>query len=470
MNNKADQRYFKEDFERYLGRVFLKNLTLVLSLGILILTFYIYSDWNVRQNPLAVTTRLLPLSLIVILLITHLISKHKYYKFKSYIYVSIYLALQLMMYGKCLIHLHDDGLAPSVTGTILVIFLISLDIKQSDRLTAFIYAFPITVFSLILIFIHQPSSKEFIVLADIYPIIAVGFIINRMQYRLRFRLFKSNKLLNLERSRTKTLYDETLLANDLLEKKAVESFQIKEEIEKKNQELEKLNQAKDKFLGIIAHDLKNPISTIWGLSDLLMLKNELDEKNKVECIQTINESIKHTHGLLENLLDWARAQSNTIVFKPIHFRPYEKVEKELRLLHQMAEKKSISFKNTIPCGFVMFADENMFETIVRNLISNAIKYTQKNGKIEISAQLIQKESDEKVLLSVADNGIGMNKSQLSGLFRISDNTSTKGTENEAGTGLGLLLCKEFIDIHNGIICVKSKPGEGSVFQCFFPLN
>ncbi|WP_165921809.1 sensor histidine kinase [Natronoflexus pectinivorans] len=373
-----------------------------------------------------------------------------------------------MMYAKCLIHLHDEGLAPSVTGAILVIFLVSLDVKENDKLAAVIFGFPILIFTLFLIFINQPSKEEFIVLADVYPIIVLGYIINRIQFRLRFKLFKSNKLLAAEQEKTKTLYAESLLINGELKKRANESMLIKEEIEEKNKELNKMNESKDKFLGIIAHDLKNPISNIWGLSQLLITDKSLDEETKQKCIETINISIKNTHSLLDNLLDWARAQSNSIVFIPKFHNAYEIVESILDVVQYMADKKSISIENNISQSLKIFADQNMLETIIRNLISNAIKYTKINGRIVISANQVQNENKEFVEIRVIDNGIGMSQNQLSELFTISKNISTKGTENEEGTGLGLLLCKEFMDEHNGEIHVKSSLSAGSCFTCLFP--
>ncbi len=469
MNSSLESRNIKAEFEKYLGHIFLKNLIPLLSLGVIILSFYIYSDWSVRHNLHAVAIRFVPLVLMVVLLIGHLVFRHKYYRLKTYLYIAIYLTLQLMMYGKCLIHLHDEALAPSVTGAILVIFLISLDAKQNNRLTTFIYAFPILVFTFILLFIKQPSSKEFIVLADIYPIVFIGFIINRMQYKLRFRLFKSNRLLSLEQKKTKSLYAESLKINDQLAQKATETRLIKEEIEEKNRELEKMNATKDKFLGIIAHDLKNPIGNISGLSHQLIVDDSLDDKDRHECLKIINSSIKHTHRLLENLLNWARAQSNAIVFVPLLHNAHEVAEKELDVLRPMAENKGISVENRIDDSVKVLADLNMFETIVRNLLSNAIKYTHTNGRIEINAQPVKKDNKGYVEVSVMDNGMGMDEQKLLSLFKIAENSSLRGTENEEGTGLGLLMCKEFMDIHNGVIYVTSKPREGSTFKCLFPL-
>jgi signal transduction histidine kinase len=470
MSTPLDSRKIKTQFENYLGRIFINNLAPILMVGAAFLSYYIFSDWSVRHNTQAVVIRVIPMIFIVILLIVHLVYRHQFYRFKKSIYILIYLTLQLMMYAKCLLHLHDEALAPSVTGAILIIFLISLDAKQLTKLTAFIYALPVIIFTLLLILIGKPSDGEFLVIADIYPILIIGFIINRVQYNLRFKLFKTNKLLLNEQNKTKALYSESRIINKELEHKAIEAKAIKEEIEEKNEELKKINVAKDKFLGIIAHDLKNPIGNICGLSDLLLNDNQLDEKERATFLELINDSILHTHRLLDNLLDWARAQGKTIAFVPSQHNAYELVEEELKALRPMAKKKKISVKNQIPRDFQVFIDQNMFETIIRNLVANAIKFTAMNGEVNVYAQLVQLENRDFAEILVADNGVGMEANRLSKLFKISENTSTMGTENEAGTGLGLLLSKEFVDLHKGKISVTSKPGEGSVFKCLFPLN
>lgn len=470
MGSKLNSERLQDQFEKYLRKVFLKNMTLILGVGAIILAYYMYSDLSVRNSFRGVAIRAIPMIIILALLLIHHLYRHQFFQLKKNLYISIYIALQLMMYGKCLLHLHEDALAPSVTGAILVIFLISLDIKENRRLTAFIYAFPLILFTLLLIFIGKPSDKELLIIADIYPISIIGFIINRVHYKLRFKLFKSNKLLLNEQKKTQALYSESLQTNTKLEQQAIEARLIKEEIEKKNIELRKLNASKDKFLGIIAHDLKNPIGNIWGLSNLLLIDKNLNGKDKQQCIELINESILHTHRLLENLLDWARAQSKVISFSPSVHHANEMVENELEALRHLALKKCISIENNIPADIQIFTDQNMFETIIRNLVSNAIKFTHMNGKIRVDARLIQKENKDFAELSVADNGVGMEPDKLSKLFKISENISTSGTSHEVGTGLGLLLCKEFMDIHNGNIQVTSKPDEGSIFTCLFPIK
>jgi signal transduction histidine kinase len=470
MSKVLDSEKIKNQFENHLRRVFLDHFTLILTLGAVFLSYYILSDWSVRQNYQAVLIRSAPMALIIVLLLLHFVSRHRFYRLKRYLYIALYLALQLMMYAKCLLHLYDDALAPSVTGAILVIFLISLDAKENKRWTAFIFGLPILLFTLVLIFIAKPGNQEFLIIADIYPITVIGFVINRVQYNLRFKLFKTNKLLLNEQNKTKNLYSESLSINSLLEQKAIEARTIKEEIEEKNEELKKLNAAKDKFLGIIAHDLKNPIGNICGLSDLLLVDKHLNGKETGQLVELINDSIWQTHSLLDNLLNWARAKGDSMSFLPEDHNAKDLVEKELQALRLMAAKKSISVQNNIPADFRVFADRNMFETIVRNLVANAIKFTPLNGAIEINAQFIENESRFLVELSVADNGVGMTAELASKLFVFSRQTSTKGTNNEEGTGLGLLLCKEFMDIHNGVIDVDSKPGKGSVFKCLFPVS
>ncbi len=457
-------------FEHYLERVFLKNLALILVFGGAFLSYYIYSEWSVRHDLTAVAIRVIPMAIILVLLIVHLVYRHRFSRLKNTLYLGVYLALQLMMYAKCLLHLNDSALAPSVTGAILVIFLISSDMKQNVKVAAFIFGFPVLVFTFLLVFVAKPTANEVLIIADIYPILIIGFIINRVQYNLRFKLFKSNKLLLNEQNKTKALYSESLIMNSQLKQKALEAELIKEEIEKKNVELQKLNDAKDKFLGIIAHDLKNPIGNICGFSEVLLSDNSLNEKEKHQCLELIHTSILHTHRLLENLLDWARAQSHTIGFFPSLHDAHEVVEKEIKGFRHMADKKGISVENAISHDLKVFADLNMFETIIRNIAVNAIKFTPNNGKIVIDAQLVQKEGKFFIEVSVTDNGVGMESDQLAKLFKISEHISTRGTENEEGTGLGLLLCKEFMDIHKGFLSVTSKLGEGSVFKCLFPLN
>ncbi|MFY9151758.1 MAG: two-component regulator propeller domain-containing protein [Prolixibacteraceae bacterium] len=235
----------------------------------------------------------------------------------------------------------------------------------------------------------------------------------------------------------------------------------------KTTELHELNASKDKFFSIIAHDLKNPFNSIIGFSEIL--QNEIKSKN-YEVIEEfaglINISAVQAMRLLENLLAWANSQRGKIVFNPETINLYELLEEEYSMLNDLAKSKNILLKTAFPENITIVADKNMLKTILRNLISNAIKFTPKNGKIDVKASMV----NQFLEISVSDNGIGMTREAKEKLFKIDTNQSTYGTENEKGTGLGLILCKEFIEKHHGQIWVESEPGKGSEFKFRLPIS
>jgi len=235
----------------------------------------------------------------------------------------------------------------------------------------------------------------------------------------------------------------------------------------KTTELSELNASKDKFFSIIAHDLKNPFNTIIGFSEVLKEKIKSGDYGFIgEDVGFINTSAVQTLRLLENLLEWANSQTGKISFNPVPINLCELFNEEFNILNDMAAGKNIELKCFIPDNSQVNADKNMIKTILRNLISNAIKFTHKNGKVEVRAVF-----DSKLVeISVSDSGIGMTKETMAKLFRIDADLSTRGTENEKGTGLGLFLCKEFIEKHGGKIWVESEPDKGSIFKFILPFN
>jgi signal transduction histidine kinase len=170
--------------------------------------------------------------------------------------------------------------------------------------------------------------------------------------------------------------------------------------------------------------------------------------------------------LLENLLEWANSQRGKISFNPIPLNLNEIFKEEFKMLDEMAGRKYIKLNSRFTDDLTIVADKNMIKTILRNLISNAIKFTNKNGKVEVTAT----SDNKQVMISVSDSGIGMTKETMAKLFRIDSNLSTHGTENEKGTGLGLILCKEFVEKHGGKIWVESESGKGSIFRFTLPMN
>ncbi|MCD4793071.1 MAG: PAS domain-containing sensor histidine kinase [Bacteroidales bacterium] len=257
------------------------------------------------------------------------------------------------------------------------------------------------------------------------------------------------------------------IVRDITDRKKAEQT-----LKENEQKMRKLNAEKDKFFSIIAHDLKNPLNLMLGFSDLLIRNfDKYNNKEKKEYINIIQQSVQNTYKLLENLLLWSRAQRGTIDFYPENRNLYLLSANTIELLIQSSESKSITLSNQIPKDLYIEADENMFLTILRNLISNAIKFTPKGGKITIKAHSVtDKNKHSFAEISVKDNGIGIAKETLAQLFTISENVSTKGTEDEVGTGLGLMLCKEFVEKHGGKIRVESEVGKGSKFIFSFPLS
>ncbi|MGD0756291.1 MAG: two-component regulator propeller domain-containing protein [Bacteroidales bacterium] len=256
---------------------------------------------------------------------------------------------------------------------------------------------------------------------------------------------------------------------DLLEKsvtlKTIELQKKNATLEERQQHIEYLNASKDKFFSIIAHDLKNPFSSIIGLSGIMKEEIKSSDTSTLENYAgMINSSAVQTLRLLENLLEWANSQRGKIVFSPVLINMRELYNEEFSILNEMAKEKSIELKNSFNDNLTITADKNMIKTILRNLISNAIKFTHKNGKVEVKAQIM----NSQVEISVSDSGIGMTEETIAKLFRIDGNLSTRGTENEKGTGLGLFLCKEFVEKHAGKIWVESESGKGSVFKLVLP--
>jgi len=236
-------------------------------------------------------------------------------------------------------------------------------------------------------------------------------------------------------------------------------------IEQNEKELKELNATKDRFFSIIAHDLRNPFNSLMGFSDIILRNIKQNRLNEIEHHVTImNKAAHQGTNLLNNLLEWSRSQSGRLKFAPEYHNLYVIADGSLEMLSGQAQEKGITLEMKISAAHSIFADANMLHTIFRNLISNAIKYTPEKGKITIQAQPEKQGTN----ISVTDTGIGIAKADQKRLFKIEEDFSTPGTSNEAGTGLGLILCKEFVEKHHGKIWFDSKVGEGTTFTFFIP--
>jgi len=255
----------------------------------------------------------------------------------------------------------------------------------------------------------------------------------------------------------KLLLDAFTKANELLEDKVKERTA---ELVDANRQLTELNATKDKFFSIIAHDLKGPFNNIVGLSNLLLESIETGDTKEIDIYAKLMQNASgQTMELLVNLLEWSRSQTGAIKYQPSLVNLSLLVDEVIALSKSQADVKHISLFRKSSDPIFISLDKTMISTVLRNLIANAIKFSYENSSIEVEIQ----SDNGQIRVQVSDHGVGITESSLNKLFRIDQSFSTKGTKDEKGTGLGLILCKEFIDNHKGKIWAESISGEGSRF-------
>jgi len=254
---------------------------------------------------------------------------------------------------------------------------------------------------------------------------------------------------------------------DVLEDNAFELIQLNIKLEESETNLREANANKDKFFSIVAHDLKSPFVGLLGITEMLDTDYDgFEEKERREFIHSLYEISKNTFELLEGLLDWARVKQGRMDYNPKEFDLFKLADSLVNLLKANAFKKEIELKNSININTLVFGDREMVSTVLRNLLANAIKFTPKAGIIEIKAEY----ENDSIKISVIDSGVGISEKNQDKLFRIDVNHTTLGTNDEKGTGLGLILCKELIEKHGTDIWVESEIGKGSSFIFTLPLE
>lgn len=243
--------------------------------------------------------------------------------------------------------------------------------------------------------------------------------------------------------------------------------QLKISVDNKTKELRELNASKDLFFSIIAHDLKGPFNALIGFSNLLYDEVKISkDKAFLESVEIIKNVSENTFELLQNLLEWAQMQSGRLQFKREHIKLLEVVNDVLKTLYLQSLHKKIEIKTTISDdNITVYADRNMISTMLRNLISNAIKYSHENGKVGITCAI----EASSVKISVTDHGVGISDKDIEKIFNFKFVQKTLGTSGEKGTGLGLILVQDFVSKHEGTIWVKSEVGKGSTFIFSIPI-
>jgi signal transduction histidine kinase/Tfp pilus assembly protein PilF len=277
---------------------------------------------------------------------------------------------------------------------------------------------------------------------------------------LSYVLYSSKKKLKLANALLVTKNDEINYQREVIEIKA-------DALDEKNQELTEINAIKDKLISVIAHDLKNPLHAVVGYSEVLINRIPQTETNKeiISFLRIIHDNAIRGNLLLENLLQWSRFQTRSIQFLPVEQKIDKLINEELYFVQPIAAEKKVKISCEFDKDLTVNADSNMLRTIIRNLVSNAIKFSTENGIIRIKAEI----NENTALFSVADNGVGISEKVKSKLFTGEAGITTEGTSGEKGTGIGLMLCKDFIEKHSGSIWVESKEGKGTTFFFTLPL-
>lgn len=373
------------------------------------------------------------LSLLFIAIISAIVLYFSYFRNKkttplSNIYTFILIFLVLML--GVVLTTFDQYVTPAITPFLNTTLLIALFFQIRPIISTLFYSFSFIIFYFA---VSRAQINEEMMMSNVVNGISVSLI----SLILSFILWRSKLTRIIQR----------------------------DQIVKQNLSLFENNAQKDKFFSIIAHDLINPFNSIIGFSGLLL--DQVKEKNysSVEHFASIiHKSANSNMDLLRNLMEWSRAHTGKMVYKPEQLELNEIVTEIEQLFNAALIQKKIDLSTKIPEKTMVFADRNMIQTIIRNLISNAIKFTNNEGKIMLSVQKIQQD----YIISVKDNGVGIPPESLDGLFKIDQNNSTKGTQNESGTGLGLILCKELVEKHNGKIWVESELGKGTTFIFSIP--
>jgi two-component system sensor histidine kinase/response regulator len=283
------------------------------------------------------------------------------------------------------------------------------------------------------------------------------------------RLFDARKHITNddEKTRDQLIYELTELRQRVteLETSEAECKHFEKVLNNVNQQLKEANARKDRFFSIIAHDLRNPFHGLFGITETIVQHIENLSRSEIKTFmhewRTAGEAVQ---VMLENLLAWSKLQQGEMTSSPEQLSFKSIVDHNISLFTPVAQQKQITLQSLVQKNVAVYADRNMLDTVIRNLLSNALKFTHAGGSIEISAQ----QSNQHVEVALSDTGIGIHERDLTKLFQIDQKYTCVGTSGEKGTGLGLILCKDLIERNGGKIWVNSKLGKGSTFQFLLP--
>ncbi len=296
-----------------------------------------------------------------------------------------------------------------------------------------------------------PYIKASCILITLMLIYYLSVYFKKTRIRKEIQLEKKQKEIHVQSEKLRDL-------NNILKKNL-------DYIEMQNKELEVANSTKNKLFSIISHDLINPLSTLSSFSDLLneqIIKEDTEQHKRL--VHGISDSVANLNQLTQNLLNWSRTQINTIQTSKVRFSIFNIIDTNIRLFQQSLDAKGIKVNCNVSKDIDVFADKDMIETVFRNLLNNAIKFSHSGGSIDVNSEVV----NDEVIVSVRDYGVGMNEKIKENLFRIHNTKSTYGTNNEKGSGLGLIICYEFLKLNDCKLFVDSTVGKGTTFAIVFP--
>ncbi len=340
---------------------------------------------------------------------------------------------------------------------ILAIIMICISVfflVKGKKSIILVYSVPLLFIILYLIFFIGPSIQQTQELMNPLAIYIGTFTVSYFTEKSRIKEFGLVTKLKQEKEKTQQLLQDKQAQNKILSDQ-------KTEIEKSRNQLEKLNANKDRFFSILAHDLRNPMAAFMSHMEFLSEdSNSYTEEEKIKLFREIYKSTKRLYGLLDNLLEWSKLQIRSISFTPEKIAIKELIDTALDSIREQATFKNIKIVVKINQNMFVHCDKNMINSTLTNLIGNAIKFSYEESQLTIECS----EVNQQVKISIIDEGIGLSVEDKEKLFRIEKYISNPGTNKELGSGLGLILCKEFVEKNGGKIWVESVPGRGSAFK------
>ena len=275
---------------------------------------------------------------------------------------------------------------------------------------------------------------------------------------------KQDDIARINQDLEKQVQQRTLDLQEAIQKLEIFSHMLEDKVNQRTQALTQANKVKDKMLSIISHDLRSPLTSLSGTL-ILMQQGILHEEERNMLLSRVTKDVYYTNELLENLLSWASSKESGAGYRPQKFYLAPVVKNVIDLFHSMAMDKNIQMNNFMDEQHTVLADQNMITLVIRNLISNALKFTQEGGAVSIYSE----KKDNVIELSIKDTGIGMHTDKIENLLNADQRpATTRGTSNEKGSGIGLLLCKEFVEKHNSAISIESVPWKGTTFRFALP--